>query len=362
MGATKAAKVGNSNNGRSHNDGDYTKYKIVTIGSHSALQILYGAKQEGFQTLCICEKGREEPYKSYKVADKIIMVDKFGDTVKLQKQLLGENAILIPHGTFFEAFGIESIEKLKVPYFGNKGVLKWEADRMLQREWLKRAGLTLPKIYEKPEDIDGPVIVKFYGARGGKGFFLARSAEEFYRKIKGRKAKEEVRAYIIQEYIIGAPIYIHYFYSPITNELEVMSFDKRYESNVDSIGRIAAKDQLDLGLETSYNITGNVPVVVRESLLPEIFRMGEAVVKASRTLNGDGKGIYGPFSLETVITPELKFFVFEISARIVAGTNLYMNGSPYTDIRYGEPMSTGRRIAREIKAAIAQKKLSKILN
>lgn len=216
----------------------------------------------------------------------------------------------------------------------------------------------MPKIYKKPEEIDGPVIIKFYGAKGGKGFFLARSAEEFHRKIKQREA----RAYIIQEYIIGAPIYIHYFYSPLTNELEVMSFDKRYESNVDSIGRIAAKDQLDLGLETSYNITGNVPIVVRESLLPEIFRMGEAVVRASKTLDGNGKGIYGPFSLEAVVTPELKFFVFEVSARIVAGTNLYMEGSPYTTLRYGKPMSTGRRIAREIKTAIKQSKLGKILN
>lgn len=333
-------------------------YKIATIGSHSALQILYGAKQEGFSTIAICEKGREEPYKSYKVADELILVDKFNDTLKLQEKLISEKAILIPHATFFDAFGLEEVEKLKVPYFGNKKILKWEADRMLQREWLKKAGLTLPKIYKTPEEIDGPVIIKFYGARGGKGFFLARSAQEFYKKIKEREA----RSYIIQEYIIGAPIYIHYFYSPITDELEVMSFDRRYESNVDSIGRIAAKDQLDLGLETSYNITGNLPVVVRESLLPEIFRMGEAVVTASKKLDGDGIGLYGPFSLETVITPELKFFVFEISARIVAGTNLYMNGSPYTDLRYGEPMSTGRRIAMEIKRAIEKNELKKILN
>jgi len=334
------------------------KIKIATLGSHSALQILHGAKQEGFSTIVICEKGRERPYESYKVADKIILVDDFRDTQKIQRQLLEENAVLIPHGTFLEVFELKEFEKLKVPYFGNKGILKWEADRMMQREWLKRAGLTLPMIYNKPEEIDGPVIIKFYGARGGKGFFLARSPQEFHKKIKEREA----RAYIIQEYIIGAPIYIHYFYSPITDELEVMSFDKRYESNVDSIGRIAAKDQLDLGLETSYNITGNVPLVVRESLLPQVFRMGEAAVKASRTLDGDGKGLFGPFSLETVLTPDLKFYVFEISARIVAGTNLYMNGSPYTDARYGEPMSTGRRIAREIKKAIKDGKLGKILS
>ena len=139
-----------------------------------------------------------------------------------------------------------------------------------------------------------------------------------------------------------------------------MSFDKRYESNVDSLGRIAAKDQLDLQIETSYNITGNVPLVVRESLLPKIFEMGEAAVKTSQKLE-DG-GIYGPFSLETVITPELEFFVFEISARIVAGTNPYIKGSPYTDLIYDEPMSTGRRIAREIKMAIKTNQTEKVLN
>jgi 5-formaminoimidazole-4-carboxamide-1-(beta)-D-ribofuranosyl 5'-monophosphate synthetase len=329
------------------------EFKIATLGSHSALQILHGAKQEGFSTIAICEKGREKPYKSFKVADKIITVDSFKDTIKVQNELLKENAVIIPHGTFVDALSDEEMQSLKVPYFGNRGILKWEADRLMQREWLKKAGLTLPKIYKNPDEIDGPVIVKFYGAAGGKGFFLARSPEEFKRKI----SKKETRSYIIQEYIIGAPIYIHYFYSPITGELEVMSFDKRYESNVDSIGRIAAKDQIDLGLETSYNITGNVPIVVRESLLPKIFEMGEAVVKASKTLEGHGNGLFGPFSLETVVTPDLKFFVFEISARIVAGTNLYSNESPYTAYRYGESMSTGRRIAREIKTAIEQGKL-----
>ena len=247
------------------------------------------------------------------------------------------------------------IEKLRVAYFGNKKILRWEYDRTMQRDWLRKANLTLPKIFNKPEDIDRPVIIKFFGANGGKGFFLAKNAEEFYEKIKGKGGK----AYIIQEYIIGAPIYIHYFYSPIDQELEVMSFDKRYESNVDSIGRIAAKDQLDLGLDTSYNITGNVPLVIRESLLPEVIRMGESVVHASKKL--ETHGLIGPFSLETIITPELKFYVFEISARIVAGTNFFISSNPYADLRYNEPMSTGRRIAREIRIAIKKGMLGKIL-
>ena len=334
------------------------KYRIATIGSHSALQIFKGAKDEGFETIAICRKGSEKPYKLFGVADEIISLENLSDLPKIQDQLNEKNAILIPHGTYPGVISQEAIENLKVPYFGNRKILRWEYDRELQRDWLKRSRLTTPKIFKTPEEIDRPSIIKFYGAFGGKGFFLAKNSKEFSQKIKYKRGK----AHIIQEYIIGSPIYIHYFYSPINEELELMSFDKRYESNVDSIGRIAAKDQLDMGLETSYNITGNVPLVVRESLLPEIIRMGEKVVKASRTLEEEkSQGLFGPFSLETVITPDLKFYVFEISARIVAGTNFFINSSPYADLKYNEPMSTGRRIAREIKTAIEKDMLDKVL-
>ena len=59
--------------------------------------------------------------------------------------------------------------------------------------------------------------------------------------------------------------------------------------------------------------------------------------------------------------PDLKFYVFEISARIVAGTNPYINGSPYTWLRYNEPMSTGRRLARDLKEAIESDRLQEVL-
>ncbi|TLZ61885.1 MAG: DUF1297 domain-containing protein, partial [Methanobacteriota archaeon] len=94
-------------------------------------------------------------------------------------------------------------------------------------------------------------------------------------------------------------------------------------------------------------VTGNMPVVLRESLLPAALAMGERVVERSLDLFG---GMIGPFCLETIVQDDLKFRVFEISSRIVAGTNLFVTGSPYSDL--AEPgMSTGRRIAREIKLA-----------
>ena len=43
-------------------------YKTATIGalgSHSALDISKGAKEEGFKTLVVCQKGREKTYDKY---------------------------------------------------------------------------------------------------------------------------------------------------------------------------------------------------------------------------------------------------------------------------------------------------------
>ena len=89
-------------------------YKIATLGSHTALQILKGAKDEGFQTICVCQKGQEQLYKSFKVADEIIVVDSFTDFFKIEDELVKRNAILIPHGSFVSYIGWQKVQDIKV--------------------------------------------------------------------------------------------------------------------------------------------------------------------------------------------------------------------------------------------------------
>ena len=335
-----------------------SKYKIGTLGTHSALQILKGAKDEGFSTVAICKKGHEEPYKLFEVADEIITIDEYKDLLDIQEELIKKNIILIPHASYIAYIGYEGVEKLRCSYFGNKGILKWESNRQIEREWLEGAGLKMPKLFDEPKDIDRPVIVKFHGASGGKGYFLAKNKWDFSKKIKPYIGAGK---YVLQEYIMGVPIFIHFFYSPLTDELEIMSFDKRYESNVDSLGRVSARDQIALdNVDPSYVIVGNLPIVIRESYLPRLLKMGRAVVEESKKLAGP-KGLFGPFCLEMVLTPDEDIYVFEISARIVAGTNPFVYGSPYTWLKYNEPMSSGRRIAREIKNAINADKIDQVL-
>lgn len=331
-------------------------YKIATLGSHSALQILKGADDEGFKTILVCTPDRTSLYKRFKFINKIIEIKTYADFPKVENQLVRENAIVIPHGSFVAYLGMDENKKMKIAYYGNKRILDLESDRMKQREWMEKAGIPVPRRFKKGADIDAPVMVKSYGAAGGRGYFFAKNKHEYsqrIRKLKGQK-------FIIQEYIIGVPLYIHYFYSPLTDTLEILSIDKRYESNVDSLGRIPSHNQQGLGIEPSFVVVGNSPLSLRESLLAEAFEMGERAVSTSKKLVPGG--LWGPFCLETIITPEQKFYIIEISCRIVAGTNLFINGSPYASLYYDENVSTGRRIAMEIKDAIKSDQLSKILD
>src|SRR3989338_9310609 len=158
-------------------------YKIATIGSHSALQILKGAKDEGFSTIAICLKGREKPYKLYNVADKIITINSYSELMSRQDELLKEKVIFIPHASLIEYVGLDNIEKFRVPYYGNKHILRFESDRNIERKWLKNSRLKVPKLFENARDIDRAAIVKFHGAKGGKGYFLAKNEKDFKQKI-----------------------------------------------------------------------------------------------------------------------------------------------------------------------------------
>jgi 5-formaminoimidazole-4-carboxamide-1-(beta)-D-ribofuranosyl 5'-monophosphate synthetase len=331
-------------------------YTIATLGSHSALQILKGAHDEGFKTLGIANREAEKLYRSFEFIDEIITLERYADFPKLLDELQKRKVIIVPHGSFVAYLPLDEHKKMTVPYFGNKAVLDWEASRELQREWLSRAGLTLPRQFKNAAEIDRPVIVKLYGAKGGKGYMFIRDAQAF--EARAGHLKED---YVIQEYIIGVPLYIHYFYSPLKDTIEIMSMDRRYETNVDSLGRIPAAAQEGMDLSPSYVVVGNSPVSLRESMLAEALRMAENVVRVSREICPP-KGLFGAFCVETIVTPDMQFYVMEISARIVAGTNLFVDGSPYSYLHYSEPMSTGRRIARELKNALQTNQLSKVLD
>lgn len=342
---------------------DLNNITIATICSHSSLQIFDGARKEGFRTLGICLKQPPKFYDAFPKGkpDEYLILDQYEDLLNHTKELREKNVIIIPHGSFISYMGAEKFAELDLPTFGNRHVLNWESNRKKEREWLMNAGIHMPEVIEDPRDIDGPVMVKYDGAQGGKGFFIAKTYDEFMMHV------DPTKTFTLQRFITGTRYYLHYFYSPIKNtgytlskgSLEMLSMDRRVESNADEIFRLGSPSELiEAGIIPTYVVTGNTPLVARESLLPLIFELGSRVVEESLNLFG---GMIGPFCLETVFTDELEIKVFEISARIVAGTNIYVSGSPYADLME-ENMSTGRRISREIKNAIEQNLMDKIIS
>ena len=341
---------------------DKKKLAITTVCSHTSLQIFDGARKEGFHTIGICIGEPPKFYDAFPKAkpDEFFSVRSYKDIPAKAAELAKKNAVVIPHGSFVEYLGIDAFEDLCLPTFGNRRVLQWESDREKQRDWLVTAGLSMPEKIARPEDITRPVLVKFYGAKGGRGFFIAKSYEEFMEVNPTEK-------YTIQEYVIGTRYYMHFFYSPLVNKgyrlskgsLELMSMDRRDEANIDEMYKLGGQERLKkFGIMPSFVVTGNIPVVLRESLLPKAFWMGERTIEKSIELFG---GMVGPFSLECIVTDKLEFKVFEISARIVAGTNFSVSGSPYSDLRE-KNMSMGRRIAKELKAARKKGSLDLILS
>ena len=333
---------------------------IATLGSHCALQVLKGAKDEGFKTILICEKKRERLYRRFKFIDKLILVDSFLEVSesKCESLLKENNSILIPHGTLIAQMKQEQIESIQTPIFGNKHILGWESDRLLKEQLMKEAKFDLPKSISSPKEIESLVIAKRHGAAGGKGYFLASSQEEYNKKrdnlINQGLILGDSDLYL-QEYSSGVLAYLQFFYSPIEKEIEFFGVDKRHESDIDGLARIPAENQLKSNDIPSFNVIANSPLVLRESLLDNVYTMGENFVEASAKLVPPGMN--GPFCIEGVYDQDTQFKVFEFSARIVAGTNMYVNGSPYTTFMYNEPMSMGRRIAREIKKAEKQNKI-----
>ena len=346
-------------------------YSISTLGSHCALQVLKGAKDEGFKTMLICEERRLNLYKRFRFIDRLIIVKDYKYEHVCSEPIINElkdnNCILVPHGTFIASMSVEQIERINVPFFGNRYILRWEADRTLKERLMIDAGIRVPKTLTL-DDLDngrGKVlaIAKLHGAAGGKGYFLASSKEQFiqqYNRLLSKGIVNSMDDLYLQEYVIGVPVYLQYFYSPLSKQVELLGIDRRYESDVDAISRIPAMHQAYAGVEDiTYTVIGNSPLVLRESLLDEAYKMGERFVDSvKRLVKYD---MIGPFCIEGVYDRDGNFTAFEFSARIVAGTNLYINGSPYSYLLYDEPMSTGRRIAREIKLAIDSNELDKVL-
>jgi 5-formaminoimidazole-4-carboxamide-1-(beta)-D-ribofuranosyl 5'-monophosphate synthetase len=350
---------------------DSKNVTVGTIGSHSALEIMDGAKDENLKTICICQKGRELPYKRFKrLTDEMILLDKFSDIIypENQEKLRQSNTIMVAHRAFTAYLGYDNIENnLTVPVFGNRLLLRAEERTAPRNQYylLEKAGIRHPKLYHKPLDIDGPAMVKVQEAtrKLERAFFIVSSYEDYEKKSnqkieQGLVRREDLDRATIEQYVPGTYFNLNYFVSPLTDETEFLGIERRLQTNIHDIASLSARQQMEIDIPIQNIEVGHTPASIRESLLEKVFEMGDSIAIAVR--KEYPPGIIGPISLQSVVTVDLDFVVYDVSLR-VPGNPIMATTSPYAKYYYGHTMGVGRRIAMEIKHAIEKTKLPGIV-
>ena len=359
---------------------DKNNLTIGALGGHSALDVCRGAKLHGFRTVVVCQKGREKTYEKYYksrdgkgIVDEIIIVDKFKDIVKreVQEKLMELNTIFIHNRYFWVYCNFKEIEnKFLVPIFGSRNMLRLEERDVPKNQYyiLQKAGIRIPKIFTSAKKIDRTVIVKVAEAKRGyeRAFFLAndyKSYKEKSNELLKKKiiTKDGLKKAVIEEYALGAHVNFNFFYSPLTEELELLGTDTRRQTNLDGLIRMPAADQLAAlkFVKPKMIETGHIAVTIKESILEKVFDIGERFVAATKKLNRPG--IIGPFALQgAVVADEGKedIVIFDVSMRIPGSPGTMF--TPYTGYLYRNNISVGERIAMEVKKALDEDKLDLI--
>jgi len=157
--------------------------------------------------------------------------------------------------------------------FGNRALLAAEerfADRN-QYYLLEKAGVPYPVQFSSPNDIDRLVIVKVPEKQGSssEAFSLSNHLKITLRKQKMLIDREMISAEslqnaVIEEFVVGPVINLNFFYSPLTESLELLGTDMRRQANIDGIIRLPAWQQLELAdtLQPKFEEAGHVACTI----------------------------------------------------------------------------------------------------
>src|SRR5687768_13611367 len=170
---------------------DAKRLALSCVASHSGLDVYDGAVDEGYRSIAIAQKGREEVYKRYFATlrdgkgkrirgcvDETWTYAKYAGVMapKEQARLRKANALWVPNRAWTSYCGMEGVEEeFAVPVVGSRNMLRSE-ERGEPRNYywlLKKGGLPFPKPVKEPGDIERLSIVKLHHAKKKleRGFF-----------------------------------------------------------------------------------------------------------------------------------------------------------------------------------------------
>ncbi|HTV93312.1 MAG TPA: DUF1297 domain-containing protein [Verrucomicrobiae bacterium] len=365
---------------------DRSRLTLTSIGSHSALEVAFGARAQGIANLVITAKGRERTYAEHYrrretpvprgCVDATLDLDTFTDLLNddVQQALLARNAIFVPNRSFevylHQKFSYDEIERgMRVPFFGNRYLLRAEErdEAANQYALMERAGIRYPRQFASPGEIDRLVMVKAPHAKISfeRAFFLVSSPQEYQATSdrlvhEGMLSADGLKDAVIEEYLLGPSVNLNFFYSPILGELELMGTDTRRQTNLEGFRNVPpavfdALRDVPMRLEEA----GHIAATLTESMLEKAFEMGERFVEAAREANAPG--VIGPFALQCVIVagPPKEFVCYDVSLRIPGSPG--SRYTPYSAYRWDRDVSVGERIAMELAMARNANRLEEIL-
>ena len=368
----------------------YSKPTVAVLGSHSALDVCQGAKAHGLPNLVVCQKGREGIYaKQYKTrktvhgpvgcVDDVLLLEKFKDisSPAALKTLRARQSIFIPHRSFSVYVGYDLIEnEFSIPIFGNRRLLRAEERNTPKNQHylLKKAGVRVPKTYSSPDKIDTLCIIKAPEAKRSyeRAFFFASNSFQYKEESEkllrqGIISPEGLQGALIEEFVLGAPFNFNFFLSPLTGELELLGIDTRRQTNLDGWLRLPAYEQSLLdGLRVAGHLlvnnieVGHIACTLRESLLEQVFEIGERFAKTCKAEYAPG--LIGPFALQGAVSPSEKgeeISIFDVSFRVPGSPGTRF--TPYSEYLFNQSVSVGSRIGMEIRAALAAKRMDEIV-
>jgi 5-formaminoimidazole-4-carboxamide-1-(beta)-D-ribofuranosyl 5'-monophosphate synthetase len=351
---------------------DYRELRVGVLGSHSALEIASGAKQEGYETVVVVQRGRDKTYTKYygSMFDHTIFVDDFHDITspKVVKQLAALNTIFVPNRSFSVYAGYKEIEEqFNIPLMGNRALLRTEERNTSRNQLflLKAAGIKTPRTFNSPQDIDRLAIIKVpeKNRKIERAFFYASSYEE-YKKMAKKRIDEDIitekalKDSVIEEYVLGAKFNANLFWSPLTDQIDLLGFDRRIQADLDGILDLPAREQLEMNISSQNIEIGHMGATMRESQLEKVFDAAEKFVDTCK--KEYPPGMIGLFALQGAVTKDLDFYVFDVSPR-VPGCPCVEPTSPYMKYKYGIEVGPGRRVAMEIRRAVAEDRLMDVV-
>jgi 5-formaminoimidazole-4-carboxamide-1-(beta)-D-ribofuranosyl 5'-monophosphate synthetase len=354
---------------------DRSALTLCSVGSHSALDVAFGARAQGLRNLVVTASGREQTYSSYYArradpprgcVDATLHLPTFHALLDddVQATLLEANVLFVANRSFevylHERFSYDEIERrMLVPFFGNRRLLRAEErdEPGNQYALLERAGIRHPRAFASPGEIDTLVMVKAAHATVTfeRAFFLCASPEEYEAQARrlmdaGMVTREGLAAARIEEYALGPSVNLNFFWSPMLAELELLGTDTRRQTNLDGL-RSLPPSQLDAASRIPVRMeeAGHIATTLTESMLEKAFEIGERFVVAARDANPPG--VIGPFALQCIIVagPPKAFVVYDVSLRIPGSPGTRY--TPYSAYRWGRDVSVGERIAMEVTMA-----------